>query len=51
MKLYAQHGAQAGEKVEKGSEIVDRWVIYSPRDISAENLRNKFKNFRNNFQA
>ncbi len=52
MKLYAQHGAQAGEKVEEGirRSLIDG-VIYSPRDISAENLRNKLRNFREQFPS
>src|SRR5712671_6337411 len=42
MKLFAQHGAQAGEKIEEGFArgLLDG-VIYSPRDVSLEMLRSK----------
>jgi hypothetical protein len=42
MKLFAQHGAQAGEKIEEGFTrgLLDG-VIYSPRDVSLETLRSK----------
>jgi hypothetical protein len=52
MKLYAQHGAQAGEKVEEGirRSLIDG-VIYSPRDISVENLQSKLRNLREQFPS
>ena len=42
MKLFAQHGAQEGEKIEEGFTrgLLDG-VIYSPRDVSLETLRSK----------
>lgn len=42
MKLFAQHGAQEGEKINVGLErgLLDG-VIYSPRDVSLSNLRAK----------
>lgn len=40
MKLFAQHGAQCGQKIEEGTKrkLIDG-VIYSPRDISQVNLQ------------
>jgi hypothetical protein len=40
MKLYAQHGAQAGDKISAGLEhgVIDG-VIYGAKDISVERLR------------
>jgi len=42
MKLFAQHGAQEGEKIKEGFDrgLLDG-VIYSPRDVSLETLRGK----------
>lgn len=42
MKLFAQHGAQEGEKINEGfgRGLLDG-VIYSPRDVSLENLKAK----------
>ncbi|MCL4506097.1 MAG: hypothetical protein M1434_09660 [Chloroflexi bacterium] len=42
MKLYAQHGAQEGEKINEGISrgLIDG-VVFSPRDISADPLRKK----------
>lgn len=42
MKLFAQHGAQEGEKINEGfaHDLLDG-VIYSPRDVSLETLRGK----------
>jgi len=42
MKLFAQHGAQEGEKISEGFArgLLDG-VIYSPRDVSLETLRTK----------
>jgi hypothetical protein len=40
MKLFAQHGAQCGQKIDEGirRKLLDG-VIYSPRDISQTNLQ------------
>lgn len=47
MKLYAQHGAQAGEKVSEGlSRSVLDGVIFSPRDISLSNLRTQLTSIK-----
>lgn len=42
MKLFAQHGAQEGEKIQEGFArgLLDG-VIYSPRDVALEKLRGK----------
>ncbi len=42
MKLFAQHGAQEGEKTNEGFArgLLDG-VIYSPRDVAVETLRTK----------
>jgi hypothetical protein len=42
MKLFAQHGAQEGDKVNQGFArgLLDG-IIYSPRDVALESLRNK----------
>ena len=42
MKIFAQHGAQEGEKISEGfaRNFLDG-VIYSPRDVSLETLRRK----------
>lgn len=42
MKLFAQHGAQQGEKIAEGFArgLLDG-VIYSPRDVSLSTLRSK----------
>ena len=42
MKLFAQHGAQAGEKVTEGLKqgLLDG-VVFSPRDIGIDALRSK----------
>jgi hypothetical protein len=52
MKLYAQHGAQAGDKVLEGLQrsLIDG-VIYSPRDVSVQNLKGKLLSLRNEFPA
>ena len=43
MKLFAQHGAVGGERIDEGLKrnVIDG-VIYSPRDISEENLKTAF---------
>ncbi len=48
MKLYAQHGAQAGEKVKKGFQagLLDG-VIFSPRDISLDQLKSSLQEIKN----
>ena len=50
MKLFAQHGAQEGEKTNEGlgRGLLDG-VIYSPRDVSLEALRKKLKDLETNF--
>lgn len=50
MKIYAQHGAQTGEKINLGLEqsLLDG-VIYSPKDISLANLKQKIKYVDSNF--
>jgi hypothetical protein len=47
MKLYAQHGAQAGEKVIKGFQagLLDG-VIFSPRDISLGQLKSSLQEIK-----
>src|SRR5262245_13886367 len=42
MKLFAQHGAQAGEKILEGfgRGVLDG-VIFSPRDVSLASLKSK----------
>lgn len=42
MQLFAQHGAQEGEKINEGfaRDLLDG-VIYSPRDVSLETLQAK----------
>ena len=44
MKLFAQHGAQEGEKINEAVSLglIDG-VIYSPRDVSLDALRGKLK--------
>lgn len=44
MKLLAQHGAANGEKIDRGLQngYIDG-VIYSPRDITADNLRQQLR--------
>jgi len=44
MKLFAQHGALCGERIDEGlkRKIIDG-VIYSPRDISGANLKTAFE--------
>jgi hypothetical protein len=49
MKLFAQHGAQAGEKIAEGlsRDLIDG-VIFSPRDIGVDTLRNKLDEIATN---
>lgn len=49
MKLFAQHGAQAGEKIAEGLTrgLLDG-VVYSPRDIALETLRAKLNELAEN---
>ena len=44
MKLFAQHGASEGEKINEAValKLIDG-VIYSPRDVSSVNLQGKLK--------
>ncbi len=48
MKLFAQHGAQEGEKINEGFArgLLDG-VIYSPRDVALETLRGKLDSLAN----
>lgn len=52
MKLYAQHGAMSGRKVEDGLEgsLVDG-VIYSPRDIAPTQLRTALARIANDYPS
>jgi len=47
VKLYAQHGFQAGEKLKLGFSrgLIDG-VVFSPRDISPENLKTQLAELR-----
>ena len=47
MKLFAQHGFQAGQKIDEGikRKLLDG-VIYSPRDISQANLTAELKKLK-----
>ena len=49
MKLFAQHGAQEGEKTNEGfaRDLLDG-VIYSPRDVALETLRTKLDSLATN---
>jgi hypothetical protein len=50
MKLFAQHGAQAGEKILEGfSRGVLDGVIFSPRDVSLASLKAKLEELQTNF--
>lgn len=44
MKLFAQHGSQEGDKINEGIDrkLIDG-VIYSPRDVSLDNLKKKIQ--------
>jgi hypothetical protein len=50
MKLFAQHGAQAGEKITEGltQGLLDG-AVFSPRDIALDNLRTKLEAMATNF--
>jgi hypothetical protein len=50
VKLYAQHGAQAGDKIIEGlrQDILDG-VIFSPRDVTQANLRTKIDTIENEY--
>ncbi len=52
MKLFAQHGAQAGEKVAEGlsQELLDG-VVFSPRDIGVDVLRSKLADMAENWPS
>lgn len=52
MKLFAQHGAQAGEKITEGltQGLLDG-VVFSPRDIALETLRTKLGELAANHPA
>jgi|ERR1041385_7583543 hypothetical protein len=52
MKLFAQHGAQAGEKITEGLNqgLLDG-AVYSPRDIALETLRTKLNELAENRPA
>lgn len=52
MKLYAQHGAQAGQKIEDGfaQGFLDG-VIFGPRDISLVNLKAELRDVEARFPA
>jgi hypothetical protein len=51
MKIYAQHGSLAGEKVLDGfeKELLDG-VIYSPRDIGGDNLKKALGIIKNKYR-
>ena len=50
MKLFAQHGAQAGEKITEGltQGLLDG-AVFSPRDIALDTLRAKLEAMATNF--
>ena len=50
MKLFAQHGAQAGEKITEGltQGLLDG-AVFSPRDIALDTLRTKLDAMATNF--
>lgn len=52
MKLFAQHGAQEGEKITEGltRELLDG-VIYSPRDVSLSSLQTKLDSMASNYSS
>lgn len=52
MKLFAQHGAQAGEKITEGltQGLLDG-AVFSPRDIALETLRAKLEAMATNFPS
>lgn len=52
MKLFAQHGAQAGEKVLEGFQraILDG-VIFSPRDVSLASLKSKLDELASDYPS
>lgn len=52
MKLFAQHGAQAGEKITEGltQGLLDG-VVFSPRDVGLETLRSKLGDMATNWPA
>lgn len=52
MKLFAQHGAQAGEKITEGFTrgLLDG-VVFSPRDVALEALRGKLGDLAANHPA
>ena len=52
MKLFAQHGAQAGEKVTEGlSQGLLDGVVFSPRDIGIDALRSKLREVAENWPS
>jgi hypothetical protein len=52
MKLFAQHGAQAGEKVTEGlSQGLLDGVVFSPRDIGIDALRSKLTEIAENWPS
>jgi hypothetical protein len=52
MKLFAQHGAQAGEKTAEGlSQRLIDGVIFSPRDIGIDALRTKLGEISTNWPS
>jgi hypothetical protein len=52
MKLFAQHGAQEGDKITEGlSRGLLDGVIYSPRDVSLNSLRTKLDDLAANFST
>ena len=52
MKLFVQHGAQAGEKILEGFQraILDG-VIFSPRDVSLTSLKAKLDEIANDYPS
>jgi len=52
MKLFAQHGAQVGDKVTEGltQGLLDG-VVFSPRDVSVDTLRSKLVEMANNWPS
>jgi hypothetical protein len=52
MRLYAQHGAQAGDKIAEGFRrgLLDG-VIYSPRDISRTSLKEQLVSISGRYPA
>lgn len=50
MKIYAQHGSMAGNKIDTAfsKNLIDG-VIFSPRDISIENLKIQLQEIKKNY--